>query len=416
MPKRVLILTELFQPLNTVGAIRPGKLAKFLHRRGYDVTVFCSAANLRGGDAPVFPFRVIYAGAKPEPVSAPAPTAAGEKRTSPLVHDLKMMKRQYLALRQGRAFARLLRQAVAEGSLVPEEFDCVFSTFGPVGSVLAARTFHRLAPGVRWVQDFRDPMVSQIMPVLFRPYYGFLQRSAVKHADAVVTVSRGYARRIAPNWPVAVIPNGYDTDDRPPETAADGDFSFAYVGALYEGRRDLGAVFRACARLVERGALDPARLRFHYAGAEGACFRAQAARCGLADAVVDHGVVSRAESIRLQAGVRFLLLSTWNDPGEEGVFPGKLLEYMLMQKPVVSVVGGTLPGSEVTEVISRLGLGVSCETADPGGETTLEAWLTAQAERYAAHLPARCAADAEAVARDYDWAYTIERFCDLIDG
>lgn len=417
MAKRVLILSELFEPQNTVGAIRPGKLAKYLHQNGYSVTVFCAAENLRGAGAPERPYPVIYAGSAPTPVPVSGGKAKGTALQDPSwKRDLKMLKRQLAALKKGRAFADLLRQAVEDGTLVPDQFDCVFSTFGPVGSVLAARAFHRMAPQVRWVQDFRDPMVSQIMPKLMKPYYGFLQRSAVRHADGITTVSEGYARRIAPKGQVRVIPNGFDRADCPAAEAEDGRFSFAYVGALYEGKRDLGLLFQVCADLIQKGFLPREQVRFHYAGAEGACFASQAARFGLEDLAEDHGMVSRAESIRIQARVRFLLLSTWNDPGEEGVFPGKMLEYMLMEKPIVSIVGGTLPGSEVTQIIRRMGLGVSCECADPEAASELTAWLTMQAERYAAGEEALYAADRDAVAREFDWAHTIERFCEVIDG
>ena len=42
MSKRVLIVSELFEPMNSIGAVRPSKLAKYLTKRGIEVTVFTS--------------------------------------------------------------------------------------------------------------------------------------------------------------------------------------------------------------------------------------------------------------------------------------------------------------------------------------------------------------------------------------
>ena len=38
MNRRALIISYYFAPQNTIGAIRPTKLAKYLTRLGYDVT------------------------------------------------------------------------------------------------------------------------------------------------------------------------------------------------------------------------------------------------------------------------------------------------------------------------------------------------------------------------------------------
>ena len=430
MKRSVLIISELFYPSSRIGAVRPTKLAKYLHRKGYDVTVFTSAACLGGTAAPAPAYRVLYAGAQAPAAARPAearragaaPAAARRPRlTDALLQELRMTKRQYLAYAQGRAFRRLFCEALENGSLCLDDFDCVFSSFGPVGSLLAGMEAKKRRPAILWINDFRDPMVSQITPKTFAPFYTYLQRKSIRMADCTVTVSDGYRKRMRfrrMKRPLTVIPNGFDREDRGglDVTAPADKLSFAYVGALYEGKRDLSVLFRCLRRLVDEGVLSAERLSFDYAGGEGGVLYAQAERYGLGQIVDDHGWVSREESLRIQSRARCLVLATWNDRGEEGVFPGKLLEYMLLNKPVVSVVGGSLGGSEVTQVIERYRLGVSCENADPDAEQTLYAWLKGQALGLVQEEPVCFSPDQEAIIRAYDWDNLAERFCELIDG
>jgi hypothetical protein len=55
----------------------------------------------------------------------------------------------------------------------------------------------------------------------------------------------------------------------------------------------------------------------------------------LDDVVTQHGKVSHAESLRIQANADVLLLLLWNDPGEKGVLSGKVFEYIGAARPIL---------------------------------------------------------------------------------
>lgn len=67
------------------------------------------------------------------------------------------------------------------------------------------------------------------------------------------------------------IPNGYDRidaaifDEITPDTNM---FSLAYVGALYEGKRDIGPLFSVLRQLCDEGIIQKKQIVFHYAGGE----------------------------------------------------------------------------------------------------------------------------------------------------
>lgn len=426
--KRVLIISELFYPMNVIGAVRPTKLAKLLAANGYQVDVFTTPRTVsikqeleRENYNLVSGIEDMEASEEEQGTSVITKIAGRIKKRGKILSELAMTRRQLLYIKAGKAFCRSFVEAVNTGRVDLTQYDCVFSTFGPVGSLLVGRKAKKLCPQLRWICDFRDPMLSQAMPKSLAWYYGYLQKKSIRLADSVTTVSNGYRKRIMPAKYLekcTVIPNGYDPEDQKhfEQVLTNGRFSFAYVGALYEGKRDLGCLFKAIRWAVDEGMVSTDHLQFHYAGREGACLRQQAASYDLESIITDHGQIGHDECLRLQASVRFLVMSTWNDKGEEGVFPGKLIEYMLMKKPVINIVGGKLPNCEVTGVIRALELGISCEEADQQTYEQLKQWLAAQCGAYQTGWDAIFTPKTENIDARYNWENIVKRFGELIEG
>lgn len=418
--KRVLIVSYLFEPQNAIGAVRPSKLAKYLSADGYSVDVFTTSEGLNCMGAQNKTYRIIYdnpINAKSETAKASAPQSDGAKKKvdSALVHEIKMAYRQMGVLRQGFAFRKKLVEAIREQRISIDDYDCVFTTFGPVGSLLCGMMLKSMKPGIRWINDFRDPMVSDIMPKLFAPYYGYLQNKSISKCDIITTVSHGYKKRMIKKRyedKCVVIPNGYDDADTSfdQEIQDDGLLTFAYVGALYEGKRDLGELFSMLYSLIESGEIEKEKVKFHYAGGSYEFLMLQAEKYHMEDIIINHGVVSRKESLMIQRQAKILVLSTWNDKGEEGVFPGKLIEYMQMKKPIFSVVNGELPGSEVSETIAKYSLGVSFEEADPASRKNAMAWLEASIRQYNKTGMIPFEGDVARVDKQYNWKNIVKRF------
>ena len=98
--------------------------------------------------------------------------------------------------------------------------DAIITTGPPHSMHLIGRSIHRKL-GIPWLVDFRDPWSTWDMLEEFhtgklaRNYHGKLERSVVRHANAVMTVSDTWAREISDryNKPVHVITNGFDPVD-----------------------------------------------------------------------------------------------------------------------------------------------------------------------------------------------------------
>lgn len=418
--KRVLIVSSLFEPINAIGAVRPSKLAKYLSKDGYCVDVFTTSEGLRCIETKAKPYHVIYdtpinTQSKSVKTSIPQMNGTKKKVNTAFVHELKKAYRQLGVLRKGFTFRERFIEAINEQRIHIDSYDCVFTTFGPVGSLLCGLALKKKKPDILWINDFRDPMVSDIMPKLLAPYYGYLQNKSIDKCDIITTVSNGYKKRMIKNRYIdkcAVIPNGYDDADDSFDQGIqnDGLLTFAYVGALYEGKRDLSELFSMIHLLIEKGKIEKEKIKFHYAGDSYEFLKQQAKKYHMEDIILNHGVVSRRESLMIQKQAKILVLSTWNDRGEEGVFPGKLIEYMQMKKPIFSVVNGKLPGSEVSETIAKYSLGVSFEEADLGSRETAIKWLESSIRQYKETGEIPFLGDVTRIDEQYNWKNLVKKF------
>ncbi len=367
---KVLIISELFYPQNVIGAVRPTKIAKKLLEKGYEVDVFTryrvSADEIK--NKKLCSSLVGFEDYTPPSKAAAAVTDHGKL--------YKTLSRIYQNIRRIISAKNIVDVFESEFVKNPEvrdkKYDVVFSTFGPLSSLFCGMCYKKLHPETKWICDFRDPVVVKYVSPVLRPVYRYIEKSACKKADAIVAVSNGYLDRISKGKyqdKAYMIPNGYDLNDMGlfgNEEKKRDKLHITYVGALYGGDRDLSPLFRAISELIDEKAVDEKLISVIYAGREFEVLKAQAKKYNGETIVCDYGLINREDCIRLQANSDILLLSTWNDKNEYGVFPGKMLEYMLIKKPIISLTNGNLPNGEITQVIREGNFGVAYEEACDG--------------------------------------------------
>ena len=373
--KKILILSYNFAPRQTVGAIRPTKLAQALAEAGNRVDVICvkpfgkldhsfdgalDKLNITYIDKIIMEEKAPAAAPKPQ---SPAP-APKKKKKSP-VRYLKTEAREILKITRSKDFAKRFEALVKADKEKYSSYDACISSYGPIASHLCGMVMKKHCPNVKWIADFRDPMVVNMTTPMTKGYRGGLQNKVCKKADHLVAVSHGYAERIFGEKYKAkssVIYNGFDRSDIDTDgVKPDGRFSFTYVGALYGGKRDIRPLFDVLKELCDEGSIDKRDVVINYGGNNLHILREQAAEFGLEENIVDHGMLPRQRSLELQASSRHLIHATWNEKGEEGVFPGKFLEYIMMGRSIISLVSGDVPASEVTRVVKKARLGITFE-------------------------------------------------------
>jgi hypothetical protein len=193
--------------------------------------------------------------------------------------------------------------------------------------------------GKPWIADFRDLWVRD-------PVMNLLMTRILKTADELVTVSPALAKRLQqayPDRPTCCITNGFDESDFVAHSSSlTKRFSITHTGRMYEGKRDPSSLLSVVRELADTGEIrrDDIELRFY--GPADPFLPAVVQRYGLEDVCEIHESVPRAEALALQARSQLLLLLEWGVPGEQGIFTGKLFEYLGAKRPILSV--GQDPG------------------------------------------------------------------------
>ena len=363
--KRILLISELFYPTNRIGALRPSKICKFLIDRGYDIDVITAypSEGIYNSE-----HCKVYSMNRTSPnTGASAESVQRIKRNGRFLNQLRYLKRTVLSYRAGRKYTQKALSLFENGTLNAGDYDACFTTYGPVSSVLIGLELKRKYHIKNWICDFRDPMAVKMCSVFMFPFYKHLQNKACKYADKIVAVSNGYICRICGNKyreKTYMIPNGYDVSDFDAlsERQKNDKFTLTYAGTLYEGKRDISPVFRALSELSSNGDIDITEIKFSYAGADYTNLVFQAERYGMQQILENQGRLPRNKCLQMQYDSDMLVLSTWNEHGEEGVFPGKFLEYMLIGRPIISLTDGNVPNSEVTQVMHEGRFGVAYES------------------------------------------------------
>jgi glycosyltransferase involved in cell wall biosynthesis len=334
------LLAFYFAPENTSGVQRATRLYRYLPEFGYRTHVVCSS---HAGTAQME--RVLH-------VPDPATMATSAARQSALAARL-----QRAVLPYDERLPWAPHAVAAVGELIREAgVSTVISTSPPVAPHMAAWWLKRKY-GVRWVADFRDPILGNPgRPRRWaRPYDIALERMIFSAADAVVAVTEPIAarwRKSHPRWAYKfhVIWNGFDPEEQfgPLPIPPAGRRVLLHAGVLYFQRHPFG-VFDSLDRLIQGGRLDPASFVLRFTGIlqkrEDLLARQSVRRLLEQGCLEMEGVnVPREEAMRQIATADWLfLIDIVNADGAGYTVPAKIFDYILTGRPVLAITDRDSP-------------------------------------------------------------------------
>tara|TARA_B100000902_G_scaffold399696_1_gene471895 strand:+ start:1964 stop:3376 length:1413 start_codon:yes stop_codon:yes gene_type:complete len=382
--KRLVIITTSFAPENAIGAVRLSSMARHLSKKFISVHVICPSSPhsllsdttleinniqnlevIRTKSSIIFRF-VKYLRNK----------VLSEKKASEVINlsnkeianSAKI--KSYIMRLAFKAFTFLRNRDFLYGALKAykelnkaNKFDILITSYPSFSSHQAGLRIKRMDNNIKWVADFRDPMVYKSFSSSRK--LSSIQAEVMKNSNHVITVSNGVKEMLqesSVNNKIDVIYNGYDNVPNIEilPSINKKELNLCYVGTLYDGKRDLSPLFKILNVFLVDGRIE--NFKFHYAGSDIRTLIDQASKYGLSANIINHGYVSRLQSMKIQKSCDFVVVGTWNSIEEKGILTGKIFEAFMLRKPIIGIVNGDLQNSEFKNLIEDCNAGVAIES------------------------------------------------------
>ncbi len=255
-----------------------------------------------------------------------------------------------------------------------EPFDIIFSSSSPVTSHLIA-SYLSEKYNIPWIADFRDPWTwshlyqySKIREFWERR----LEMRTISSAKALTTVSQPLVDKLSiihEGKKVYSIPNGFDPDIINTGSQVSEKFTICYTGSVHKMHQDPEILFEAVKQLIKEAKIDQEDIVIDFYGRDEGWLQYDIEKHGLTDIIRVHGMVPRDTALRNQRKSQILLLLTWNDPHEKGIYTGKVFEYLAAKRPILAL---GLNGGDVIDLIQQTNVGVFASSVAEVKETLLK--------------------------------------------
>ncbi len=196
---------------------------------------------------------------------------------------------------------------------------------------------------VKWYADFRDPWTtigyhkSLRLSSFAAKKHKALEHKVLNTADTIIVTSKTTKSEFEAitNKPIAVITNGYDTEQVEKQTL-DAKFSLAHIGSFLSERNPM-ILWESLIELIQEIPDFKAHLEIKLIGAVSQEVLGTISQFGLDQYLNNLGYVSHTEAIAHQRRSQVLVLIEIDSEDTKSIIPGKLFEYMVSGRPIVAI-------------------------------------------------------------------------------
>jgi len=237
--------------------------------------------------------------------------------------------------------------------------DTVITTGPPHSMHLIGLKLKKLK-NIKWIADFRDPWTSigyhkQLkLTKSSLKKHSLLEDKVLNRADKIIVTSTITKQEFEEktNKPIIVITNGYDTISIE-NPKLDSKFSLAHIGSLLS-RRNPEALWFVLSELINEHSDFANNFELTLVGYVSDDVLNSLDSYGLSDYINNVGYVPHKESIVFQKKSQVLLLIEIDDPDTRCIIPGKLFEYLVSERPIISLGP---KGSNVEDILKETNTG-----------------------------------------------------------
>jgi len=214
---------------------------------------------------------------------------------------------------------------------------------------------------LKWFADFRDPWTtigyhkSLRLSSFASKKHKALEHQVLNTADTIIVTSKTTKTEFQAitTKPIAVITNGYDTEQVEKQTL-DTKFSLAHIGSFLS-ERNPSILWESLIELTNEIPDFKSHLEIKLIGAVSQEVLKTISQFGLKPYLNNLGYVSHAEAIAHQRKSQVLLLIEINSEDTKSIIPGKLFEYMVSNRPIIAIGP---KDSDFAEIITNTNTGV----------------------------------------------------------
>lgn len=381
--KKVLLITYYWPPSGGAGVQRVLKLVKYLRQNNWEPVIYTA-------DEAEYPILdVSLAKDIPEGV-----TVIRKKLWEPYSFYKKFIGQKkdqkvysgFLSENKKSSFTQKVSIWIRGNFFIPDarcfwikpsvQFLSEYLKQNPVDAIISSgppHTTHLIARGVKrktklpWIADFRDPWTQidfygQLMLTsIADSKHKRLERSVLKEADKVITVSWNWAKDLEKigQRKIEIITNGFDEDDfsEIDSTQPATKFSMSHIGSL-NGDRNAENFWVALKELCNEDAQFKTDLIIRLIGKNDFSVYQSIEQNGLNNQLEKIEYIPHSETGKYQQRSSVLLLFLNNTPNVLGIIPGKLFEYLAARRPIL-VIGNS--NGDSARIVTETNAGAICD-------------------------------------------------------
>lgn len=248
-----------------------------------------------------------------------------------------------------------------------KKIDVVYTTGNPYSTYFLGY-YLKGKYGMKWVQDYRDPWMTNKYYLdnyhkdweKTRVQQKILEKCLTDQADAIVTVAQGLAREYEKEYGIPLdkvfaVVNGYDESDFAGISRGSQleKFTLCYNGTLYVDE-DPTRLLMAINNLISENKIDSSRIQWIFNGEVEKRWKDSMDAMDQFHIVQYNGYLPHARSIQIAMDSNLLIVFGAKGEGSEDIYAGKVFEYIRMGVPILSF---SLESGAIGQLLSETNTG-----------------------------------------------------------